>query len=85
MISVIEAQQIILDSATPLETHILPIEKAISYVSVDDIKADRPIPPFDRVAMDGFAVRSSDFISHTVTLNVKGKIRPFYPHIFHFT
>ena len=75
MISVIEAQQIILDSATPLGTHLLPIERAISYVLVDDIKADRPIPPFDRVAMDGFAVRSSDFISQTATLEIKGKIQ----------
>ncbi len=75
MISVIEAQQIILDSATPLGTQVLPIEKAMSYVLVDDIKADRPIPPFDRVAMDGFAVRSSDFTSHTVTLKIKGKIQ----------
>ncbi len=75
MITVAEAQKKILDSAVPLGTQTLAIEKALSYVIVNNVVADRPIPPFNRVAMDGFAVNSADFSSPTVRLKLKGKIQ----------
>ncbi len=61
MITVPEALGKILNSAKQLDTINLPIEEVLNYYLVDDITADRAIPPFNRVAMDGFAVQSSDF------------------------
>lgn len=78
MISVVEALQKILASAAPSNTRMLPIENALSHVLANDIKADRPLPPFNRVAMDGFAVRSEDFDGvedGVVQLKIKGLIQ----------
>ncbi len=75
MITVTEALRIIVESASPLGTQIIPTENAISFVSANNIVADRPLPPFNRVAMDGFAVKSSDFTAKEVTLKLKGQIQ----------
>ncbi len=75
MLSVVEALQKIMESATPLGTRLIPIENALSHVIVDDIKADRPLPPFNRVAMDGFAVRSDDFKDGKAQLKIVGHIQ----------
>lgn len=75
MLTVFEALQKIIASAEPLGTHLIPVEKALSHVLVEDILADRPLPPFDRVAMDGFAVRSNDFENGTARLKVVGHIQ----------
>ena len=75
MISVEEALKIIVDNATPLSTQTVATEKALSFVSVNDILADRPLPPFNRVAMDGYAVRSADFDSSEVELKLKGQVQ----------
>lgn len=75
MISVSEALEKILNSATLLDPIELPVEKALGYVLVDPVIADRPIPPFNRVAMDGFACRSADFSGDTATFSLIGKIQ----------
>ncbi|MBU3915287.1 molybdopterin molybdotransferase MoeA, partial [bacterium] len=75
MISVLEAQKRIFDCAVRLSSQTIPVEHSLSYVLVNDVTADRPIPPFNRVAMDGFAVKSSDFRSPTVKLKLRGKIQ----------
>jgi len=79
MITVDEALQKILTTAKQLGKHRIPIEAALGHVISDDIKADRPIPPFDRAAMDGFAVLSSDFIKPTIRLKVQGEIQTGIP------
>lgn len=65
MITVQEALDKILLSGKLLPTHTIPIEQSISYYLKYDVKADRPLPPFNRVAMDGFAVQSDDFKDRT--------------------
>lgn len=75
MISVSEALDLILDGKTVLPTQTIPAENALSFALASDVKSDRPLPPFDRVAMDGFAVKSEDFVSDTVELNIKGQIQ----------
>ncbi len=75
MITVAEALKIILESGSTFGTQTIPVENAQTYVLVNDVKSDRPIPPFNRVAMDGFAVRSSDFTSETVDLKITGRIQ----------
>jgi len=79
MLTVVEALQKIMDAAVPQGTHILSIEKALSHVLVDDVLADRPLPPFDRVAMDGFAVRSADFKDGAARLAIVGQIQTGVP------
>lgn len=79
MITVDEALQKIFTVANPLSTHIIPIENALNHVVCKDIKADRPIPPFHRAAMDGFAVLSSNFKESSVKLKIKGMIQTGVP------
>lgn len=75
MISVAEALKAILDNAATLPSRSIAIEQAHSFVLVNDVIADRPLPPFNRVAMDGFAVRSSDFSKPEVVLKLRGRIQ----------
>ncbi len=76
MISVSDALDKILENARTLEETVLPVENALTYNLINDIKADRHIPPFNRVAMDGFAIRSSDFVNKTeVDLQIIGRIQ----------
>ena len=75
MITVSDALRRILENAIPLESQPLPVENALTYTVTGNIVSDRPIPPFNRVAMDGFAVKSSDFISPSINLTIKGKVQ----------
>lgn len=43
-----------------IEGEVLPLEQAVGRVLTEDLFLDRPEPPVDRSAMDGFAVLSSD-------------------------
>jgi len=56
----------------------LDIVEAVGRIASQEVKALRDYPPFDRAAMDGFAVRSEDVISASerepVELRVIGKI-----------
>lgn len=61
MVSVAEASEIIL--AYPFQPKIVKIDlvRAVGKVLGEKIFADRDFPPFDRVAMDGFAFRYEDW------------------------
>jgi len=56
MISVQEAERIILESAAKLEAARVPLEDAQGLVLREPVNADRDLPPFDRVTMDGIAI-----------------------------
>jgi molybdopterin molybdotransferase len=43
-----------------LKREIVPIAAALARTLANEIRADRPYPPFDRSIRDGFAVRSAD-------------------------
>jgi len=61
LISREEAMNIILDSIKPIErTEWVLIEEASGRVLAEDYVADRDVPPFDRAAMDGYAVKAED-------------------------
>lgn len=47
-----------------LPTEDCAIESAHGRVARQNLAADRPMPPFDRVTMDGFAVRSADLAAN---------------------
>jgi molybdopterin molybdotransferase len=56
MVSVAEAESIILSNKTTNLVTEVEIAHAIGYVLAEEIKADRDFPPFNRVAMDGIAI-----------------------------
>jgi molybdenum cofactor synthesis domain-containing protein len=56
-----EAMDAILRTCRPIKrTEKVPIEESIGRVLASDVKADRFVPPFDRSAMDGYAVMAED-------------------------
>ncbi len=61
LISREEALRRILDSVKPIErTEMVSIEESSGRVLAEDIMADKDVPPFDRAAMDGYAVKAED-------------------------
>lgn len=56
MITVEQAEEIILSNKISLATEKVGIDYALGRVLAEDLKADRDFPPFDRVSMDGIAV-----------------------------
>lgn len=60
MISFDEALPLVLTLARRLPSESVPLLKSLGRVLREDIKAKHPIPPFDRSAMDGYAVRAAD-------------------------
>ena len=75
MISVDEAQAIVLGHVRTLTTEAVPLEAASSRVLRANVLSDRDLPPFNRAAMDGFAVRSADAPLAGTRLRVVGEIR----------
>lgn len=61
MISTHEAQSIVLAHSTHYGTETVHLDKATGRVLAQDIYADRDYPPFDRVCMDGIAIRFSAY------------------------
>jgi molybdopterin molybdotransferase len=61
MISVQEATAIIAQYIVPCPTESVSLEQSLGRILAEDLCADRPFPPFDRVTMDGIALRYADF------------------------
>lgn len=72
MISTQEADQII--SRVNLKAQIidLPFDQIVGKVLAEDIVADRDFPPFDRVSMDGIAIRYEQFEKGQREFKVQG-------------
>ncbi|MBK7641723.1 MAG: molybdopterin molybdotransferase MoeA [Planctomycetes bacterium] len=57
-----EAIALILERVTPVRSwDRVPLEQALGRVLAQDVLSDLDLPPFEKSAMDGFAVHSSDF------------------------
>lgn len=65
---------IVAEHLRPLERVDLPLTKAMHCCLAEDIRADRDLPPADRSAMDGYAVRRADLIERPCTLRVLGEV-----------
>ena len=50
----------------------IPIADAFGRVLARDVLADRDLPPYHRVAMDGIAIRQADVLSGTTRFTVTG-------------
>jgi molybdopterin molybdotransferase len=60
LLSIEEAQRLILERAHPLEFERVRLEEAAGRVTAEPARAGLDLPPFDSSAMDGFAVRTAD-------------------------
>jgi molybdopterin molybdotransferase len=75
MISVEAALSAILERAPLLAAERVPLRQALGRVLREDVCADVDLPPFDRSAMDGFALRSADTARGPVALRITGERR----------
>ena len=55
-----EAQRLVLERAAPLPAEPVPLERAAGRVLAETARAVVDLPPFPSSAMDGFAVRAAD-------------------------
>ena len=78
MISVDEATQIVLKKVKRLPPKKIRLESAQGCCLAEDIKSDSDMPPFNRSAMDGYAVIAKDIANLPVDLVVIENIRAGY-------
>ena len=74
MISADRAWQAICRATLPLPAQKVALDAALGAYLAEPIRADRDIPPADRAAMDGFAVRAADVGTVPAHLCVIGEI-----------
>lgn len=71
MITVEEAEELILSNAGDYGAEIVLFEESLGRVLAETIKADRDLPPFNRVSMDGIAIKYADFEQGLTTFTIK--------------
>ena len=74
LITVTEAQSLVVERAKPLDAERVPIERAFGRVLSEDVAARVDLPPFASSAMDGYALRSSDTTTAPVSLAIAGSV-----------
>jgi molybdopterin molybdotransferase len=79
LISVADAQRLVLERAQRLDAERVPVERAAGRVLAEPATAVVDLPPFPSSAMDGYAVRSSDTASGPVTLTLAGHVAAGQP------
>lgn len=57
MISVDQALQILKEHAVDFGTETIPLQASMHRVLKEALRTDRPLPPYDRVTMDGIAIQ----------------------------
>ena len=87
MITVENALQLVLDSAKRLSAESVMLSEAIGRILAEDIYADRPMPPFDRVTMDGIAILYSSFQDNNTLFEIEaiGPARHMFASILLFS
>ena len=55
-----QARELLLSYAKPVETELVPLDRAGGRVLAFDLTASEDVPPFDRSAYDGYALRAAD-------------------------
>lgn len=83
MLSVAEAQEIILGRFQPCGPEPVPLLEALGRVLAENIIAQDNLPPFDNSAMDGYAIRADDVLGANrdspATLSVVADIAAGHP------
>jgi len=72
MVSVEEADSIILGNLFKPKIITVQLEQAVGHVLAEGVTADRDFPPFNRVAMDGIAISFQSFQSGLRSFNLEG-------------
>jgi len=72
LISVSEAEGIIRQHLSAAAVEIIPLATAQGRYLRKDILADRPLPPFDRVMMDGIAIAHASLASGKTSFKISG-------------
>jgi molybdopterin biosynthesis enzyme len=75
MLSVEDALAVVLREAKPLPSEDVALDEALGRVLAEDVAADRDLPPFDRSAMDGYALRAADVAQAPCALELVGEVR----------
>jgi molybdenum cofactor synthesis domain-containing protein len=73
MITVTEAIRIVAAETRRLEPERVALVEARGRVLAEAVRADSDLPPFDRVLMDGYAVRAADTTDAPVRLRLVGE------------
>ncbi len=55
-----EARDLLLGIVRSVETETVPLDEAGGRILADDLTAEEDVPPFDRSAYDGYALRAAD-------------------------
>jgi molybdopterin molybdotransferase len=71
MITVQQAETLILENAGDWGAEIVLFEESLGRVLAENIKADRDLPPFNRVSMDGIAVSYKAIESGITNFTIK--------------
>jgi molybdopterin molybdotransferase len=74
MLTPAEAAERILQRVPPLRVETRPLSEALGYALAEAVVADMDLPPFDKSAMDGFAVRAADTAAAPVELAIVEEI-----------
>ena len=72
MITVQEANQFIKDNLGDFGIENIALNQGMGRVLREDVVADRDFPPYDRVTMDGIAIRFQDFENGVKEYPIKG-------------
>ncbi|NUO03419.1 MAG: molybdopterin molybdotransferase MoeA [Saprospiraceae bacterium] len=72
MHTVSEAENIVLSHTLALGWEEVPLGHSLGRILSEDLVADRDFPPFDRVTMDGIAIRYDQFAQGRRSFPVKG-------------
>lgn len=81
MITPAAAEKLILENTAPFLREDCPLLSAHGRILRSDLRADRDLPPFDRVTMDGYALRSAAVAAGVSTFRIQATqaagMRPF--------
>lgn len=72
MLTPAEAEKSIAENLAPFLREDCPLPSAHGRILRADLRADRDLPPFNRVTMDGFALRSAALASGVHTFRIEG-------------
>ncbi len=75
MVTVEDALAVVLRESQPLPAEEVALADALLRVLASDVHADADLPPFDRAAMDGYALRAADAAEPPARLSVVGEVR----------
>jgi len=74
-----EAYAAIMGRTRPLGTCVRRLGDVFAHRLAADLRADRDLPPADRSAMDGYAVRASDLENVPIALSLIGEVAAGHP------